>query len=160
MRFSIVAVGRLKESGETELVARYRERIDAAGRSHALGPLAIVELPEARQGDPQSRSADEAQRLLDASARADVRVVLDERGKAMTSADFARFLARERDGGAREIAFLIGGPDGHGATVKALAGVKLTLGPMTLPHGLVRVVLAEQIYRAITILAGHPYHRA
>lgn len=159
MRLSIVAVGRLKDGGEAELVARYRDRIDAGGRALALGPLAIVELAEARHAAAAGRSADEAHRLLETSARADVRVVLDERGKAMTSDAFARFLARERDGGAREMAFLIGGPDGHGPAVKSLGAPQLALGAMTLPHGLVRVVLAEQIYRAITILAGHPYHR-
>lgn len=160
MRFSIVAIGRLKDGAETELVGRYKERIDGAGKGVALAPLSITELAEARQSDKKSRAEDEAQRLLEASARADVRVVLDERGKPMTSEAFASFVATQRDNGAREIAFLIGGPDGHGAAVRALPGVKLTLGAMTLPHGLARVVLAEQLYRAVTIIAGHPYHRA
>ncbi|MBL8565691.1 MAG: 23S rRNA (pseudouridine(1915)-N(3))-methyltransferase RlmH [Hyphomicrobiaceae bacterium] len=160
MRISIVAIGRLKDGGEAELVARYRERIEGAGRGLALGPLSITEFPESRLSDAPGRSADEGSRLVEASARADVRVILDERGKAMGSEAFARWLASERDQGAREIAFLIGGPDGHGVAVRALPATKLTLGPMTLPHGLVRVILAEQIYRAITILAGHPYHRA
>lgn len=159
MRIVIAAVGRLKEGGETELVRRYRERIDAGGRAAALGPLTIVELAEGRQSDKALRMADEAARLLEATARSDLRIVLDERGKPLGSEAFAAELRKARDAGVRELAFLIGGADGHGAAVKSSSGLKLSLGAMTLPHGLVRVVLAEQIYRAITILTGHPYHR-
>lgn len=160
MRIVIAAVGRLKDGGESDLVRRYRERVDAAGRPAALGPLAIAELAEARQSDKASRMVDEAARLIDATAKCDARVVLDERGKAITSDAFAALIQKTRDGGARELAFLIGGADGHGPAVHALPGLKLSLGAMTLPHGLVRVILAEQIYRAVTILTGHPYHRA
>lgn len=160
MRLTIAAIGRLKERGEPELLARYRDRIDASGRALALGPLTITELAEARQNDTRQRRDDEATRLLQAAARADRRVVLDEHGKAITSEAFARWLAAERDGGAREVAFLIGGPDGHGAAAISAATLKLSLGPMTLPHGLARVLLVEQLYRALTIISGHPYHRA
>jgi 23S rRNA (pseudouridine1915-N3)-methyltransferase len=96
---------------------------------------------------------------MKAAAAAEVRVVLDATGRALSSEAFARFLAESRDGGAKEMAFLIGGPDGHGPAVLDAATLKLSLGPMTLPHGLARIVLAEQLYRASTILAGHPYHR-
>jgi 23S rRNA (pseudouridine1915-N3)-methyltransferase len=160
MRLTIAAIGRLKDSGEPELVARYRDRIDASGRALALGPLTITEMPEARQADVRQRRDDEAARLLLAAERADRRVALDERGKAMSSEAFAKWLAAERDGGAREVAFLLGGPDGHGGEVTAAASLRLSLGAMTLPHGLARVILVEQLYRAITIISGHPYHRA
>lgn len=160
MRLTIAAIGRLKDSGEPELIVRYRERIDASGRSIAIGPLAITELVEARQSDVRQRRDDEAARLLQASARADCRVVLDERAKPQSSEAFAAWLARQRDSGAREAAFLIGGPDGHGEAVRTAATLMLSLGPMTLPHGLARVILTEQLYRAITIISGHPYHRA
>ena len=160
MRFSLAAIGRLKDSGEVELVGRYQKRIDQTGRAAALGPLTITEIPEARHAEAEKRKADEAERLLTAAARADRRIVLDERGRSLSSADFARFLATARDEGAREMAFLIGGPDGHGANARDGAHLLLSLSPMTLPHGLARVVLVEQIYRALTIISGHPYHRA
>lgn len=160
MRLSIFAIGRLKDSGETDLVTRYAKRINAGGRSLALGPLAIAELAEARSQEPDQRKADETQRLLTAAARADRRVILDEGGKLLSSQDFAQFVASSRDAGVRELAFLIGGPDGHGDAMRDAADLVLSLGPMTLPHGLARAVLTEQIYRAVTIIGGHPYHRS
>jgi len=160
MRLSIVAVGRLKDGPERELYLKYAKRIDDAGRGVALGPLTLAELPEARQTGTAQRRADEAARLLEAAKAADVRVLLDETGKTFGSEAFARWLGARRDEGQRAIAFLIGGPDGHGPEAIAQAHLKLSLGPMTLPHGLARIVLAEQLYRAATILSGHPYHRA
>jgi len=159
MRLMIAAVGRLKDT-ERELVERYVERFDAAGRTLKLGPLQIYEIPESRAATAELRKADEAQRLLKAAAGADVTVALDEGGRALSSGTFASVLAKERDGGARTMAFLIGGPDGHGAGALAAAKLRLSLGALTLPHGLARIVLAEQLYRAATILSGHPYHRA
>jgi 23S rRNA (pseudouridine1915-N3)-methyltransferase len=88
-----------------------------------------------------------------------VTIVLDERGKSISSEDFARRLARLRDEGASDVAFLIGGPDGHGEELRKKAVLLLSFGSMTWPHRLVRVMLAEQIYRAVTILVKHPYHR-
>lgn len=160
MRVSIVAVGRLKDGPERELYLKYAKRIDEAGRRIALGPLQLVELAEARQASAAQRRADEAARILEKSQDAGVRVMLDETGKSMGSEAFARFLTRERDEGQKGIAFLIGGADGHGDAVATAADLKLSLGPMTLPHGLARIVLAEQIYRAATLISGHPYHRA
>ena len=126
----------------------------------ALGPLALSEFPEARQASARQRQADEAARLTAAASEADLVVALDETGKTMTSEAFARWLGARRDEGRRTVAFLIGGADGHGPAALERAALKLSLGPMTLPHGLARIVLVEQIYRAATILAGHPYHRA
>ena len=157
MRVLIAAVGRLKDGAETVLVDRYMERL--APRIAGLGPIAISEIPEARQGGAAARKHDEAERLLRAAAKADFRIALDERGKALSSDAFAKLLGRKRDDGITTLAFLIGGPDGHGKAVTDAADLTLSLGPMTLPHGLARVVLAEQIYRAATILSGHPYHR-
>jgi 23S rRNA (pseudouridine1915-N3)-methyltransferase len=158
MRLIVAAVGRLKDA-ERELCERYSKRFDAAGRSLGLGPLAITELGESRAASSDARKADEAARLLKAAGAADVRVVLDEGGKALSSESFAKWIAQRRDGGAKGLAFLIGGPDGHGAAALDGAALKLSLGPMTLPHGMARVVLTEQLYRAATILSGHPYHR-
>ena len=159
MRLTLAAVGRLKAGAERELVARYAERIAPLGRNHGLGPLSIVEIAESRQAAAKARRAEEADALL-AKLPPGARIVaLDEAGRALASTDFADLLARLRDGGTRELAFLIGGPDGHGQKIGAAADRRLALGPMTLPHGLVRIILVEQIYRALTILDGHPYHR-
>ena len=159
MRLTLAAVGRLKDGAERELYARYADRSDAQGRAVSLGPLKLVELPESRAQTPELRKTDEAERLLKACGDAEIRVVLHERGKALTSEAFAQWLAARRDGGTKSLALMIGGADGHGAAALTSAALQLSLGSMTLPHGLARVVLVEQLYRAATILAGHPYHR-
>lgn len=160
MRLSIVAVGRLKDGPERELYLKYAKRIDDAGRAVALGPLTLSEIPEARQSSASQRKADEAARLIDQASGADLLVLLDVAGKSFTSETFARWLAARRDDGHRTAAFVIGGPDGHGEGALARAHLKMSLGPLTLPHGLARIVLVEQLYRAATIISGHPYHRA
>ena len=160
MRVGIAAIGRLKDGGERDLFDRYAKRFDQAGRIMSLGPLTVSELPESRLADVALRKTDEAARLLKAVAGAQVIVALDEHGPQNTSTVFANRIAKLRDEGTGSVAFLIGGPDGHGAEVLKAAAITLSLGPMTLPHGLARVILAEQLYRAVTILSGHPYHRA
>jgi 23S rRNA (pseudouridine1915-N3)-methyltransferase len=159
MRLIVAAVGRLKDA-ERDLCERYTRRFDAGGRALGLGPLSISELSESRAASAELRKADEAARLLKASAAATARVVLDESGKALASEAFAKWLAQTRDGGCKGLAFLIGGPDGHGPEALQGAALKLSLGAMTLPHGIARAVLIEQLYRATTILSRHPYHRA
>lgn len=159
MRLIAAAVGRLKDA-ERDLYDRYAKRFDGAGRALGLGPLALFEIGESRAATAELRKADEAARLIKAAGSAEVTIALDETGRGFSSAEFARMLAARRDGGAQALAFLLGGPDGHGAPALETATLKLSLGPMTLPHGLARIVLAEQLYRAATILSGHPYHRA
>jgi len=159
MRFIVAAIGRLKDA-EHALCERYAKRFDAAGRPLGLGPLKISELNESRAATADARKADEASRLVKAAGTASALVVLDESGKTLSSPAFATWIAQHRDGGCRTLAFLVGGPDGHGSEAVSGAALKLSLGPMTLPHGLARAVLIEQLYRATTILAGHPYHRA
>ena len=158
MRILVAAVGRLKDGAEKVLVDRYVERL--APRISGLGPVTISEIAEARQSNATARKSDEAERLIRATSKADFRIALDEHGKALSSDTFAKVLGRKRDDGIATLAFLIGGPDGHGKAALDSADLTLSLGPMTLPHGLARVVLVEQIYRAVTILSGHPYHRA
>lgn len=160
MRLAIIAVGRLKDGPERDLYLKYARRIDDAGRGVALAPLTLTEFAEARQANASQRREDEAARLIAAAEGADFTILLDEGGKTFGSEAFARLLAARRDEGRRTAAFLIGGPDGHGEAVRAKSGLTLSLGAMTLPHGLARIVLAEQLYRAATILSGHPYHRA
>jgi 23S rRNA (pseudouridine1915-N3)-methyltransferase len=160
VRLIIGAIGRLKGGAERELLDRYLERARRTGRSAGITDIAVVELVESRAASAAARCADEAARLLSAIGP-DVRIVaLDERAKGLSSAAFADLIRREGDAGRKSLAFLAGGPDGHGAAVAEACHLQLSLGPMTLPHGLARIVLAEQIYRATTILTGHPYHRA
>lgn len=160
MRVILACIGRLKDGGERDLIERYTGRFDASGRAVALGPLSIVELTESRKTDANGRKSDEASRLLAAAASASLRIVLDEHGHSETSEAFARRLGGWRDAGIPTLAVLIGGPDGHGEEAIAAADLRLALGAMTLPHGLARVIIVEQLYRAVTILSGHPYHRS
>lgn len=159
MRLSIASIGRLKEGPERQLLARYTALLDGLGRACGVGPLTITELPEARGGDAAKRTADEGARLVKAVSGADVIVLLDERGRSMTSLAFAEAMRLDRDGGVRNIAFLIGGADGHGDEARSAAQRTLSLSPLTLPHGLARIMLVEQLYRSVSIIAGHPYHR-
>ena len=159
MRVLIAAAGKLKDDEERGLLARYAKRFDHTGRSLGLGPLEIVEIPESRAATAGARKTDEAERLLKVSAAATLKIALDEGGRQFQSGVFAKLLGRHADAGVKTCAFLIGGPDGHGEPVLKAADFKLSLGAMTMPHGLARVVLAEQLFRTATILAGHPYHR-
>jgi 23S rRNA (pseudouridine1915-N3)-methyltransferase len=156
----IAAVGRLKDGAEKVLFSRYAERVQGLVRTVSLGPLSVVELNESRAPTAQLRKAAEAQELLGKAPRNGRVVALDEHGAGVTSLAFAKQLDVWRNSGASCVAFLIGGPDGHGSEALDRADLVLSLGPMTLPHGLARVVLAEQIYRAATVIANHPYHRS
>ena len=159
MRIVIAAVGRLKEGPERQLFERYRDRLAASGRGLGWGPFDVAEVPESRASDAASRKSDEAARLLAKVGGAEVRIALDENGRELSSDAFATYLQQRRQAGVSCLALLIGGPDGHGSEVLDRANLKLSLGKMTLPHMLVRVILVEQLYRAATILTGHPYHR-
>lgn len=159
MKLTIAAIGRMKSGADSALVERYSKRIQQAGRAVGLGPLTLVELAESRAGNSHQRKDDEAIHLLKAAPSQAANIVLHETGKSMSSRAFATHLARLRDDGTAHCCFFIGGADGHGETVLRQADLVLSLGAMTYPHQLVRVLLTEQIYRAITILTGHPYHR-
>ena len=156
MRLTIAAVGRMKPGPELELVTDYAGRCTATGRALALGPLEVREVDDRKARDSAAQSA----RLAEMIAPDALAIALDERGKTMSSPDLARLLARERDAGRGEVIFLIGGADGHDASLRRAAPRALSLGPMVWPHMLARVMLAEQLYRAVSILANSPYHRA
>lgn len=155
MKLSILAVGRLRGGPEKALTDDYLLRLDAAGRPMALGPSRVVEVEDKRR---RGREA-EAELLLAHIPPAAAVIALDERGKTLSSPDFASLLARFRDEGRPETCLLIGGADGHGPAALERADVALSLGKMVWPHMLVRAMLAEQLYRAVSILAGAPYHR-
>lgn len=159
MRFGVIAVGRLKAGPERELCARYADRITEAGRALGFAGPDIVEIAESRAGRPEDRKREEAAALR-ARLPQGLIIAFDERGAALGSEAFAQRLARERDSGVRAAALLIGGADGLDEALRREAGLVLSFGAMTLPHQLVRVLAVEQLYRALTILSGHPYHRA
>ena len=160
MRMSIHAVGRMKAGPERDLSARYIERLAKAGPPLGLEFAGIREIAESRAGTAEQRRGEEGQPLLRAVEDGAFLVLLDETGKSIGSEDFARRLAVLRDDGQRDIVFAIGGPDGHDPALRQKAGLLLSFGRMTWPHQLARILLAEQLYRACTILSGHPYHRA
>ena len=159
MRIIIATIGRLKDGAERELLGRYRDRFADLGKRLGLGPAVWHEPAESRATTAAKRCGEEAAALLKLSRDADFIIALDEGGRSMTSPAFARLLAKVRDEGVGTLAILIGGPDGLAPDAREAAHLRLSLGAMTLPHGLARIVLAEQLYRAATILAGHPYHR-
>jgi 23S rRNA (pseudouridine1915-N3)-methyltransferase len=160
MRLLIAAVGRLKAGPERELFERYIERATAAGRAVSLSPLEIAEIAESQSRRPADRMVEEAAKLEPAIPRGAKRIILDSGGRNLTSEDFATKLATFRDQGASAAAFVIGGADGLTKEATVSADLTISFGAATFPHQIVRILLAEQIYRAITILSGHPYHRA
>ena len=160
MRLLIAAIGKLKQGPERDLCAHYLGRAEAAGRKLHLSPLAVIEVAESKAANAKARKEAEAQMLLAKIPSSHRLICLDPGGVALSSEAFAGLLAKLRDDGAEGIAFLIGGADGVAKEALAKAAKVVSLGSMTLPHGLARIVLAEQVYRAATILAGHPYHRA
>jgi len=155
LKLSILAVGRLRGGPEKLLVDDYLSRLDAAGRPLALGPARVVEVEDKRR---RGREA-EAELLLARIPAGAAAIALDERGKTLSSPGFADLLARLRDEGRPETCLMIGGADGHGRAALDRADATISLGKMVWPHMLVRVMLAEQLYRAVSILAGAPYHR-
>jgi len=159
MRLSIHAIGRMKQGPERELVARYLDRAVASGRPLALTGFDIAEFPESRAVTPAGRKAEEAKALEASLIEGAVAICLDEHGKSIASEALARQLARWRDDGRAAVAFIIGGADGLDQTLLAKANLVLSFSPLTWPHQLVRIMLAEQLYRTTTILSGHPYHR-
>src|ERR1700709_1040048 len=160
MRLIVIAVGRLKQGPERELAERYRERFDDIGRKLGFRGLEIQEIPESRARDAATRIAEEAAAISALIPEKYVLVALDERGKSVDSAAFAQQLGRWRDQGVANTIFTIGGADGLSPDLARKASPRIASGSATWPSQMVRVMLLEQIYRAATILAGHPYHRA
>ncbi|HEY0838007.1 MAG TPA: 23S rRNA (pseudouridine(1915)-N(3))-methyltransferase RlmH [Azospirillum sp.] len=152
MRLWLAAVGRARGGPARDLYAEYAGRL--------TWPLTLREVEVKKRLPPDELKRQEAELLLAAIPAGATVVALDERGKTMDSAAFAQRIGAWRDGGVGDLAFLIGGADGHGEAVRRRADLLLAFGPMTWPHMLVRGMLTEQIYRAQQILAGHPYHRA
>ncbi len=158
MRLAIAAIGRMKAGPERELVARYLDRAIGGGKPLALTGFEVIELPESRASSSASRKSDEA-KALRAALPEGIIVALDERGKSLGSEAFSALISRWRDDGRPAVSFIIGGADGLDPAFVASADMTLSFSPLTWPHQMVRIMLAEQLYRTTTILSGHPYHR-
>ncbi len=156
----MIAVGRLKPGPEKTIAGDYLTRAEGLGRRCGIARIGITEFSESQASSSAARMAEESRFVAQALPAKVFSVVLDERGKALASEAFADLLRRHLDGGTADMAFLIGGPDGHAPKLRDEAGLLMSFGPMTWPHRLVRVMLFEQLYRALTIITGHPYHRA
>lgn len=159
MRIDVIAVGRLKAGPEAELAARYAERITGLSRGLGLSGLKVLELPESQGRRDTDRKTDEGKAILALLDPPAFVIALDERGRSPTSQDFADRIGRQRDESRKAMHFVIGGADGLDDAVRGRADWLISFGAMTMPHQIVRVLLLEQIYRACTILSGHPYHR-
>lgn len=160
MKVAVHAVGRMKSGPEKELADRYFERFAKCGPAIGLEFLGVHEFPESRAQNVDERRREEAQKLLAQLSPGTTLILLDERGKNLSSPQFAQEIGSLRDGGRRAIAIAIGGADGHDAALRESAALSLSFGALTWPHQLVRIMVAEQLYRAAMILSGHPYHRA
>ncbi len=159
MRLILLSVGHVKPGPERDLVERYTGRAAAAGRSLGFSSIESREIDESRARRPQDRKLEEAKAIRATLGNAAHVIACDETGKNISSADFAAKLGSARDGGVATLGLVIGGPDGLDPDFRAEARGVIAFGAMTWPHQLARVLAAEQIYRAITILSGHPYHR-
>jgi 23S rRNA (pseudouridine1915-N3)-methyltransferase len=156
VKLSLIVVGRLRKGPEAALIEDYLTRFNRIGRNMGLGPARVIEVEDKKGGGKPAEAALLAKALPEGATL----VVLDERGKLLTSPEFAGKLAGWRDAGQANLAFMIGGADGLDASLLARADLRLSFGKMVWPHMLARVMLAEQLYRAASILSGAPYHRA
>jgi 23S rRNA (pseudouridine1915-N3)-methyltransferase len=159
MRLVVITIGRLKQGPERELADRFRGRFDDIGRKQGFRGLEVHEIPESRARDAEQRIREEAAAILALVPEGAVLVALDEKGKNIDSAAFAGHLGHWRDESVASTVFVVGGADGLSPELRRKAKLSVAFGAATWPHQIVRVMLLEQIYRAATILAGHPYHR-
>lgn len=159
MRIAILAAGLARGTPQNALVEEYLTRARGIGRPQGITALVVEEVAISKLREAHARVAEEGEKLARRIPPGAHVIALDSRGKGMTSEAFAEMLAAMRDAGARDLVFLIGGPDGLDPGPHVKPGRRLAFGPQTWPHLLVRAMLAEQIYRALTILGNHPYHR-
>jgi 23S rRNA (pseudouridine1915-N3)-methyltransferase len=159
MRIIVAAIGRLK-GPESELTERYAKRATQSGRALGWKAVEVVEIRESRADETMKRMMEESIALANVIPPGAAVVLLDEKGDALGSQAFATELATWRENNKPAVVFMIGGADGLAASLRDKAELRLSFGKATWPHQLVRVMLIEQIYRAATILTGHPYHRA
>jgi 23S rRNA (pseudouridine1915-N3)-methyltransferase len=160
MRIVIAAVGRLKQGPERELAAAYRKRAEAIGRASGVREIEIVEIRESRANDAERRRTEESIAIANVIPDRAAVAILDERGENLDSVALAAQIQKWRAEDRPAVCFVVGGADGLAQSLREKAKLKLAFGATTWPHQLVRIMILEQLYRAGTILAGHPYHRA
>jgi 23S rRNA (pseudouridine1915-N3)-methyltransferase len=160
VRLLVAAVGRLKHGPERDLAERYRERAAKSGRTIGITAITVSEIDEGRGRRAKERIAAEGAALREAIPAHAATIALDERGENLGSEALARCIGRWRDEGRPALVLLVGGPDGLAPDLLARADLRLAFGRATWPHQLMRIMIFEQLYRAIAILSGHPYHRA
>jgi 23S rRNA (pseudouridine1915-N3)-methyltransferase len=160
LRLLLIGVGRLKAGPERELFERYLKRLVDLARTSGVAGVDLREIEEGRARRPEDRQAEESRLILASLPKGARLALLDERGAALSSAQWASEIGKARDNGAPAYALVIGGPDGLDPSLRSQAQSVLSFGAMTWPHQLVRVMAAEQLYRSLSILAGHPSHRA
>lgn len=160
MRVIVIAVGRLKQGPARELAETYRKRAQAIGRPLGMREIEIVEIRESRAQEAERRRVEETIAIANVIPERAMIVILDEHGENLDSATLAASLQQWRAEDRPAVCFIIGGADGLARSLSERAARKLAFGTATWPHQLVRIMLLEQIYRAASMLAGHPYHRA
>jgi 23S rRNA (pseudouridine1915-N3)-methyltransferase len=160
MRLTVLAVGHARGTQEAALTDDYIDRASRMGRRFGISAVAVEEVAVSKARDINGRKREECTKLAARVPEGAQVVLLDAKGKGMTSEDFAEMIGALRDAGTKDLVLVIGGPDGLAPLPGIRSGRSLAFGPQTWPHLLVRAMLAEQVYRALTILAGHPYHRA
>ncbi len=159
MRIVLICVGRLKTGPERELFERYFRRLTETARGVGISGVDLREIDESRARRAEDRREAEAAAIVAAAPANAILIALDERGEATTSEEWAAEIGRARDAAQPAYAVVIGGPDGLAASLRAKARRVVSFGMMTWPHQLVRVMASEQLYRVVSILSGHPYHR-
>ncbi len=159
MKLVVLGVGRLKSGPEKELAADYQARIPPMGKKCGVTDLTIRDIAESQLPNAEQRMKAEADWLWGQVPQGATTIILDERGTSLDSVAFSKLIGGSADRGVSSLCFMIGGPDGHDPTTRSRAQHIINFGPMTWPHRLVRVMLLEQIYRGLTILNNHPYHR-
>ncbi len=159
MHIGICAVGRMKAGPERDLADRYLDRFSKGGPAIGLEFSGVSEIAESRAKSTDERRREESHKIAQMRPEGSALFLLDERGKNLTSRELSQAIADLRDEGRRHLSIVIGGPDGHDPELRRMADRTIAFGAQTWPHQIVRVMLAEQIYRVSTILSGHPYHR-
>jgi len=159
MQISLIAVGRMKKGPEQELCQRYCDRFAKIGASVGLTFTGVKEIAESQASTAEQRRQQEGSQLQENRSTNTGLILLDERGKDLSSSQLANWIGQRRDDGVKALLFALGGPDGHAQQLHSQTDLLLSFGRATWPHQLARILLAEQLYRAATILSGHPYHR-
>ncbi|CAK00661.1 23S rRNA (pseudouridine(1915)-N(3))-methyltransferase RlmH [Bartonella tribocorum] len=159
MQISIFAVGRMKSGAEQKLVQHYLDRFSKSSGAVGFHLKKLQEIPESRAQTACQRMEEEGRKLIEFLPEKCQLIVLDERGESISSAAFAEKLGCYRDEGIRDVIIALGGPDGHNEQIRNRADFLLSFGFMTWPHQIARILLTEQLYRAVTIANHHPYHR-